>query len=253
MFEFLSNPVVTVAWMGLAAVVGVTLLWVRAPYGRHSASGWGPLMPARIGWVVMELPALLVLPICFVLSSHWHATVSVVFVLIWVAHYLHRAMVYPFLSRVPGRPIPISVVAMGVVFNVFNGGLNGTELFLTGPPHETGWLQDGRFIFGLTIFVLGMVINIKADSVLRNLRWSQHAGYRVPHGFLYRWVSCPNYLGEILEWIGWAVLTWSLAGVSFAVWTIANLLPRALAHHAWYRREFPDYPASRRALIPYVL
>jgi protein-S-isoprenylcysteine O-methyltransferase Ste14 len=70
---------------------------------------------------------------------------------------------------------------------------------------------------------------------------------------MYRWVSCPNYFGEMLEWIGWAIATWSLAGSAFAIFTIANLLPRALANHRWYQTEFPDYPSDRRAVIPGLL
>ena len=65
-------------------------------------------------------------------------------------------------------------------------------------------------------------------------------------------MSCPNYLGEILEWTGWAIASWSLAGAAFAVYTAANLAPRAFAHHAWYRQQFQDYPARRKALVPFV-
>jgi protein-S-isoprenylcysteine O-methyltransferase Ste14 len=72
-------------------------------------------------------------------------------------------------------------------------------------------------------------------------------------GFLFEHVSCPNYLGEIVEWTGWALAAWSLAGLSFAFWTIANLAPRALAHHRWYRERFPEYPPFRRAIVPWVL
>ena len=62
-----------------------------------------------------------------------------------------------------------------------------------------------------------------------------------------------DYLGEILEWAGWALATWSFAGSAFAVFTLANLLPRALANHGWFKTQFADYPSSRRALIPYLL
>ena len=65
-------------------------------------------------------------------------------------------------------------------------------------------------------------------------------------------MSCPNYLGEIVEWCGWALATWSLAGLAFALYTAATLRPRALNHHSWYRQRFPDYPPERRALVPYV-
>ena len=57
----------------------------------------------------------------------------------------------------------------------------------------------------------------------------------------------------MIEWIGWAILTWSLAGAAFAIYTIANLLPRALQHHRWYKSQFADYPADRKAIIPYLL
>lgn len=74
----------------------------------------------------------------------------------------------------------------------------------------------------------------------------------IPSGGLYRFVSCPNYLGEIIEWSGWALATWSLGGLSFAVWTAANLLPRAISHHKWYRSRFPDYPPKRLAILPFI-
>ena len=92
-----------------------------------------------------------------------------------------------------------------------------------------------------------------SDHKLRRLRASTGDGYQIPYGGAYRWVSCPNYLGEIVEWAGWALATWSPAGLAFALYTVANLAPRAVDHHAWYHRQFPNYPAKRRALIPYIL
>ena len=74
----------------------------------------------------------------------------------------------------------------------------------------------------------------------------------MPHGGLYERVSCPNYLAELIEWLGWAVATRSGAGLAFFVYTFANLAPRARAHHAWYRRQFPDYPPQRKALLPWL-
>ena len=97
-----------------------------------------------------------------------------------------------------------------------------------------------------------MALNKAADRQLA-LLGRNGEGYQVPRGGLYRWVSCPNYLGEIIQWTGWAIAAWSLAGWIFAIWTFANLAPRAIAHHRWYRQTFEDYPPERRALIPYLL
>ena len=63
-------------------------------------------------------------------------------------------------------------------------------------------------------------------------------------------MSCPNYLGELVEWAAWALLTGSLAGLSFFCFSAANLVPRARSHHRWYQSRFPDYPAQRKALLP---
>ncbi len=69
---------------------------------------------------------------------------------------------------------------------------------------------------------------------------------------LFSWVTSPNYFGEMVEWVGFALAAQTLAGWAFAVFTFANLAPRAVAHHKWYRATFADYPTSRRALIPFV-
>ena len=114
------------------------------------------------------------------------------------------------------------------------------------------WLLDPRFILGVILFVVGYVINRWADNTLRELRQPGESGYKIPYGGLYRYISCPNYFGEILEWFGWAIATWSLPGLAFAVWTFANLTPRAWSHHKWYHAEFSEYPLKRKALIPGV-
>ena len=95
-------------------------------------------------------------------------------------------------------------------------------------------------------------MNRWADLNLRGLRRPGETGYNIPYGGLFVWVSCPNYLGEIIEWFGWALATWSLSGLAFAAWTLANLAPRARSHHAWYHANFPEYPAERKALFPLI-
>ena len=142
---------------------------------------------------------------------------------------------------------------MAASFNVVNGYLNGRWLFTLGPELPVSWLYSPQFLVGALIFIAGLALNLHSDALLRRLRRDGDSGYKIPHGGLFRWVSCPNYLGEILEWIGWAIATASLGGWSFAAWTAANLVPRAISHHRWYRQHFPDYPRERKALIPWLL
>ena len=114
-------------------------------------------------------------------------------------------------------------------------------------------MNNPLFYSGITIFLIGMYINIRSDYLIISLRKDKGPGYHMPDKFMHRYISAPNYFGEIIEWIGWAILTWSISGLVFAIWTIANLFPRALAHHRWYKEKFSDYPKNRKAIIPGII
>lgn len=237
----------------VAAVTAAALLFVVAPYGRHLRPGWGPTLPARAGWVLMETPAVLTMAVLFLISQRTADPVAVAFLVLWQLHYLNRTFVFPFCMKAAGKRMPVIVVLMAVVFNVWNGYLNGRFLFTLGPERDASWLHDPRFLIGAALFFAGMAINQHSDGILMRLRGPGETGYRIPSGGLFRFVSMPNYFGELIEWTGWAIATWSLGGLSFAVFTAANLVPRALANHRWYKAEFPGYPPRRKAVIPFAL
>ena len=239
-----------IAWLVLAAVVFIALFFVVAPYGRHLRSGWGYTIGSKMGWVIMEAPAPIAFAVCFMLGNAPRTAAALVFLGLWEVHYLHRAFIYPFGLRGAARRMPLAVLSFAFLFNAMNGYLNGRYIFTFSGGYSNEWLVDPRFIAGLALFLIGFVINRQADRILRSLRRPGESGYKISNRGLYRWVSCPNYLGEITIWMGWAVATWSLPGLAFALWTMANLVPRARAHHAWYRGHFPDYPPERRVLVP---
>lgn len=242
-----------VAWMVLAAVTFVALFFVTAPYGRFTRGGWGPRINARWGWVLMESPSLITFVVLYAVSDDRGNPVALVFVLMWVAHYLHRSFIYPFRLHSSRPSMTVSVIAMGAAFNVGNGYLNGRYLFTLGPDLQTSWLLDPRFICGFLLFLGGFVLNQHSDRILIRLRKPGQNGYKIPYGGGYRYVSCPNYLGEMVEWGGWALACWNPGALAFFVWTVANLAPRAVKTHRWYKREFPDYPPERKALLPYLV
>jgi protein-S-isoprenylcysteine O-methyltransferase Ste14 len=170
-----------------------------------------------------------------------------------MAHYLNRSIIFPLRFPDKLKRMPLVICISAIFFNVMNGFFNGYYLGTFKPDYEPAWFYDWRFIAGISLFIAGFFINFTSDNILFNLRKGSEKGkYKIPAGGLYRWVSCPNYLGEIIEWCGWAMFTWSLPGASFALWTAANLIPRAVANHKWYKSFFPDYPKERRSLIPFV-
>ncbi len=243
----------TLAEIGIAVPTVVALLWISAPYGRHARDGWGPTIPNRAGWILMELPACVLFGIIFFFGTQALSLTPLVLLAFWQVHYFHRTFIFPFRLRGEGKRMPLSIPLMAIAFNSLNAYINARWISDLG-AYPDAWLTDPRFVVGALVFLVGLVINLHADTVLINLRRPGETGYKIPRGGLYRYVTCPNYLGEIIEWVGWAIMTWSLAGVAFAVYTAANVGPRALTNHRWYLEKFGDeYPEHRKALIPFVL
>jgi 3-oxo-5-alpha-steroid 4-dehydrogenase 1 len=236
----------------IATVVFVVLFFVSAPYGRHARRGWGPLIPNHISWFIMETPAVIMFALFFAVGTAPKNLPILLFFALWELHYVHRAFIYPWTIRDGHKKMPIVVILMGFGFNLGNAYANGRFLFTLSGGYSLSWLYDPRFLVGVTLFLVGFIINRWADLTLRALRKPGEVNYSIPYSGLFNWVSCPNYLGEIIEWSGWALATWSLPGLAFAVWTFANLAPRARSHHAWYYANFPEYPKNRKALIPWI-
>ena len=247
----LYNTLLALSFL-FAGITFVALSFIDAPYGRHTRHDFGPLISNRLGWFFMETPAALVFAILFGIGQTPKEIPLAIFFLMWESHYVHRAFVYPFRIADGRKKMPLAIALLGFVFNIGNAYLNGRYLFSLPSGYTLYWLLDPCFVIGVTLFVTGYALNRWADRKLRQLRGPGEIDYKIPFGGLYEWVSCPNYLGEIIEWIGWAIATWSVPGLAFAVWTFANLAPRARAHHIWYKTHFAEYPAKRKALVPKV-
>lgn len=237
--------------MAVGLCAGLYLLRVEAPYGRFSSANWGPMMSNRWGWLLMEAAVMVAFGLWVPLRRfNWQTPATVMMALFFV-HYLHRSLVYPFMIRTRGKQMPVVIMLSAILFNTVNGSLLGIWFSGIG-RYPDSWYLSARFISGSILFIAGMLINWKADYYLIQLRDKGDTGYKLPLAGLFKWVSSPNLLGEIIEWGGYTLLTCSLPALAFFIWTCANLIPRAMANHRWYKNQFPNYPADRKRLIPYI-
>jgi len=238
-------------WTAIGIVAGLYLLRIEAPYGRYSNTKWGPMISNKLGWFLMEATVMLAFAWCIPFRRfNWQTPATAMIVLFFI-HYLHRSLIYPFMIRTKGKKMPLVIMLAAMVFNTVNGSLLGSW-FARFAHYPNSWYHSPLFIVGTLLFISGMLINWTADYQLIHLRKKGETGYKIPQGRLFNRVSSPNLLGEIIEWGGYALLTFSLPGLAFFIWTCANLLPRALANHRWYKRQFPDYPPGRKRLLPFV-
>lgn len=234
-----------------AVVVFVLLFFISAPYGKFSRKGWGPVIRSKWAWMIMEFPSPALMLLFFIISDRKNLT-GLIFLCLWLGHYLHRTFIYPFSQSGRDKDYPLLLVAMALIFNCFNGFANGYGVFSL-YSYDTSHLITWQFIAGIFLFATGYIINKVSDEKLRSFRKQNPVEYVLPQGWLFNYVSSPHYLGEIIEWGGWALMTWSLPGLAFFVFTFANLFPRAIASHRWYRKKFPDYPSDRKAIIPFII
>jgi hypothetical protein len=240
-------------WAILGLAVFILLLFVKAPYGRHSRKDWGPNIPNRLGWLLMEFVSLLVFVLCFLFGPNKIQPITWIFFALYTSHYVNRSLIWPWRIRTSGKSMPLVIALMALCFNLINGFLNGYYFSAFAREYTLEWLTDACFITGAILYGGGSFLNWWSDQILLRLRKGGKKGYFIPQGGLFRWVSCPNFMGEILQWTGFAVMTWSPAALVFALWTFYNLIPRALSHHKWYRETFEDYPSERKAIIPFLL
>ncbi len=245
-----SLNLATWIWIALAPPAFIVLMAGWDPVGRIGGRGFGMRVEIRLAWFIVELPALATFPLIYASSGNFHLVGNVVVVL-WLAHYGHRTLVWPWLVPNKGTTVPFTMVAMALFFNGVTGGLIGWFMGYVADYGES-WLSDPRFVAGLAVMFAGAALNVWADYRLLRLRKASPGQRVLPRGGAFEYMACPNLAGEILEWFGFALLTWSFPGLAFAIWTVANLAPRAVWRRNQYRESFADFPKGRAALIPKV-
>ncbi|CCO17365.1 predicted protein [Bathycoccus prasinos] len=160
-----------------------------------------------------------------------------------------------------------------ILFNFFNGKFIASELRAIGGIRRSQ--DDVLFKLGLVLAVFGALVNVVSDEILLRRRrantratpsraaarrhsvvsTNKSSKYILPNGFFFDYVLCPNYLGEFIEWLGLAVATNNLALRAFALWTFANLFPRAVNYRRWYVDTFGEKAVGkhRKAFLPFLV
>ena len=176
--------------------------------------------------------------------------------------------------------VPFGIAFMAFLYCFINGYLQSkylTKFYDTSKYNssssssntKTNIISNYNFEFGIVLIIIGFSIVFTSDRILLNLKKQQlmkkrmvnttstsknnnnnsnnnnknsHTShYSIPYGGLFYLVSSPHYFGELLEWIGFCIASnYSLCSLSFVLWTAANLIPRSIHTHNWYKKTFQD-------------
>lgn len=231
----------------------------------------------RVGWWLMELPATACFLYHYLKPDPGAARrgeeneragrgpsrkASLLLAALWVIHYSNRGWYFPLSLRVaPGAKANFGFgnAIIGAVFTALHGYCHALLLRTHGAHLNDAWLRGTRFRLGLVVYQIGFWLTVHSESVVRALRPAAAvlvgaARYRIPVGGGFRWLTNPQYFGELLAWLGWSVMTWSVPGAAVFTISALNLVPRAFQNHKWYLQKFPEYAGlGRKVLVPYLL
>lgn len=241
------------------------LFFVSAGYGKfqNSSKLWSYfVLPNKIAWVLMECPVFIIMNE-FLLNALFNTNEfnekrsinygTLICFALFQIHYFQRSFIFPLLIKGKSK-MPIVIMLMGSTFNTCNGILQGNWLFnISDENYYDDLIKKPIFYIGIIVFFTGMIINIHSDHVIRTLRKPGDTKHYLPQHGMYRYVTSANYLGEIIEWTGYAILTQSLSGLLFVFWSIANLVPRAFSIYNLYLKEFGSEVLKKKRIIPYLL
>jgi 3-oxo-5-alpha-steroid 4-dehydrogenase 1 len=260
--------------IALSVLAGAFDKRTKAPYGKfaNKSLGTAQLNP-RFGWWLMELPATVCFLYTYLKSSPESdakteeqrktgrgpsKTVSRLFATLFFVHYLNRGWYFPLSIRVdPGSKASFALgnSLIGALITGLHGYLHARMFRTHGEHLNDQWLSDPRFLVGFPLYELGFWITVHSEWVMRNLRRPGSPRYSIPMGGMFRYVSSPQYFGELMAFLGLTLSTWSLPSLAIFLISAFNLVPRSFQNHEWYLQKFGEayIKLNRRVLIPNVL
>jgi very-long-chain enoyl-CoA reductase len=165
-------------------------------------------------------------------------------------HFVKREFESIFIHRFSNATMPLKqLFTNSLHYWLMAGVLIG--YFLYAPEFESPSMVT--VAGSLVVFLVGELGNLYSHVVLRNLRSEGSTTRGIPRGLGFELVSCPNYTFEILAWTAMSVMTGLISMWIFTIMGGAVMCSWALKKHQRYRKEFPNYPKSRKAIIPFIL
>ncbi|RKP06463.1 3-oxo-5-alpha-steroid 4-dehydrogenase-domain-containing protein [Thamnocephalis sphaerospora] len=221
----------------------------------------GPQVGWRTVFIIEYMGPLIVHPLIFHMSSLFygraveHSDIQIAAYYMVLGHYLKREFESMFVHRFSHGTMPIRNIfknsfhyhvlgGLQLAYWVYAPGLAaGTERSVVSPT----WYWSC-----IAVFVFAELSNLSTHYTLRNLRPPGTRIRRIPYGYGFSLVSCPNYTFELVAWAAFSLLTGSWAAWFFFVVSFGQIYQWAVKKHKAYKREFPDYPRNRTALIPFL-
>ncbi len=231
--------------VGAILVIGEAAERLRLPYGKFRT---GAGVNSRAGLALAyAIPAFLYVAL-WVEGGAPQTAYHLVLFGTFLFHFVRRILEVSFVNSY-SRPTPLR--ALVTVALLYSGAAASCAFFQV---RTLGQPVPGLlFILGALVFAVGEVLNVYHHWLLARLRPPGVRAYAPPRGGLFGWVASPHYFGEILSFVGYAMMSNLLPVWGNALVVAAYLSSRANSTLNWYRRQMPrQIPSDWRRLIPFA-
>jgi very-long-chain enoyl-CoA reductase len=204
--------------------------------------------PPRAHNATSYLVTLVVFPAVVYYRVHAFSGAVMLPLALWSFHFARRTVETLALHRYGKAAVPWSDALQEYVY--YWGFAAWTAWVMTRPEYAA---SSGSMLWaGLGVYAVGELGNLATHVMLARLRPKGSKERVIPRGFLFELVSSPNYLFEILTWVGFALVADVRPAWAFLLVGALILVDWARKRHAAYLKEFPDYPKRRKRLLPFV-
>ncbi|TPX31678.1 hypothetical protein SmJEL517_g05042 [Synchytrium microbalum] len=185
-----------------------------------------------------------------------HSTIQSVTLILTVLHFLKREYETVFVHRFSAETMPIMNLPKNCTHYWLFSGL--FLAYFTYQPGFNGGITKGVHSQVALYALIGLwafseVSNYLNHVTLMNLRPEGSKVRKIPHGYGFDLVSCPNYFFECLGWLAVSIINGSGASWLFTAISTYTMYNWAVKKHLRYKKEFgPAYPRSRKAMFPFI-
>lgn len=240
--------------ISLFAAIGMMIFvtFKPIPYGKTYTRGTSLLgleITDRVAVIIANLPG----PVIFLYAQLYYPNGDVTSIpsLLYLGHYVHRTLIYPWFRKTSSKVWPLETLIYFAVTNFLLGITFARGLIFGGTRHHIAIQCACAVVFIACAIVAGV-----HDYKLCALRRAGDNGYQIPQGLLFTWISGPNYLFELLQWVAYLVfLPFGFYTAVTGIWVAVNVTGRAEANHdAYVKKLFKNgkYPEDRAPYVPFV-
>ncbi|KAK0395092.1 hypothetical protein QR680_001113 [Steinernema hermaphroditum] len=172
----------------------------------------------------------------------------------WSFHYAKRVFETQFIHRFSNGTMPLRNLFKNCSY--YWGFCAFISYFINHPYYQLPSFGLPQIYIGFTGFALSEIGNFSIHVLLRNLRPEGTKERKIPYPNsnifteLFNYVSCPNYSYEFYSWVFFSLMTQSLPVTLFTIAGFIQMMIWAKNKHRAYKKEFPNYPKNRTAIIP---